>query len=103
VCNHLAVCLLLDDVGVAIGLVLAVGLGLDEGPLDGRLQLFLCALVHLLDKLRAFVEPVPFSMTLVASHGCTLLKLHHHGITVILKRLDFTLHVLSSSFSLLMK
>jgi hypothetical protein len=29
--------------------------------------------------LRAFVELVPFSMTLVASHGCTLLKLLHHG------------------------
>jgi hypothetical protein len=24
---------------------------------------------------------VPFSMTLVASHGCTLLKLLHHGIS----------------------
>jgi hypothetical protein len=29
-CNHLAISLLLDDVGVALGLVLAVGLGLDE-------------------------------------------------------------------------
>jgi hypothetical protein len=36
----------------------------------------------------------PFSMTLVASHDCTLLKLLHHGITVILRRLDFALHVL---------
>jgi hypothetical protein len=44
--------------------------------------------------LRAFVELVPFSMTLVASHGCTLLKLLHHGITVILRTLDFALHVL---------
>jgi hypothetical protein len=44
--------------------------------------------------LRAFVELVPFSMTLVASHGFTLLKLLHHGITVILRRLDFALHVL---------
>jgi hypothetical protein len=44
--------------------------------------------------LRAFVELVPFSMALVASHGCTLLKLLHHGITVILRRLDFALHVL---------
>jgi hypothetical protein len=52
-----------------------VGLGVDEGALDGGLQLLLCALVHLLDKLRAFVERVPFSMTLVASHSCTLLKL----------------------------
>jgi hypothetical protein len=34
VCNHLAICLLLDDVGVALGLVLAVGLGVDEGALD---------------------------------------------------------------------
>jgi hypothetical protein len=25
--------------------------------------------------LRAFIELVPFSMTLVESHGCTLLKL----------------------------
>jgi hypothetical protein len=44
--------------------------------------------------LRAFVELVPFSMTLVASHGCTLLKLLHHGLMVILRRLDFALHVL---------
>jgi hypothetical protein len=44
--------------------------------------------------LRAFVELVPFSMTLVASHGGTLLKLLHHGITVILRRLDLALHVL---------
>jgi hypothetical protein len=44
--------------------------------------------------LRPFVELVPFSMTFVASHGCTLLKLLHHGITIILKRLDFALHVL---------
>jgi hypothetical protein len=44
--------------------------------------------------LRAFVELVPFSMTLVASHGCTLLELLHHGITVILRRLDLALHVL---------
>jgi hypothetical protein len=29
---------------------------------------------------------VPFPMTLVASHGCTLLKLLHHGIMVILRR-----------------
>jgi hypothetical protein len=29
--------------------------------------------------LRVFVQLVPFSMTLVASHGCTLLKLFHHG------------------------
>jgi hypothetical protein len=44
--------------------------------------------------LRAFVELVPFSMTLVANHGCTLLKLLHHGITVILRRLDFALYIL---------
>jgi hypothetical protein len=44
--------------------------------------------------LRAFVELVPFSMKLVASHGCTLLKLLHHRIMVILRRLDFALHVL---------
>jgi hypothetical protein len=44
--------------------------------------------------LRAFVELVPFSMTLVTTHGCTLLKLLHHGITVILRRLDVALHVL---------
>jgi hypothetical protein len=42
--------------------------------------------------LRAFVKLVPFSMTLVESHGCTLLKLLHHGITVILRRLDVALH-----------
>jgi hypothetical protein len=62
--------------------------------LDGGVQLLLLALVHLLDKLRAFVELVPFSMILVASHGCTLLKLLHHGITVILRRFDFAIHVL---------
>jgi hypothetical protein len=44
--------------------------------------------------LRAFVELVPFSMTFVASHSCTLPKLLHHGITAILRRLDFALHVL---------
>jgi hypothetical protein len=49
-----------------------VGLGVDEGALDGGVQLLLCILVHLLDKLMAFVELVPFSMTLVASHGCTV-------------------------------
>jgi hypothetical protein len=43
--------------------------------------------------LRALVELVSFSMTLVASYGCTLLKILHHGITVILRRLDFALHV----------
>jgi hypothetical protein len=37
VSNHLAICLLLDDVGVAICLVLAVGLGVDDGALDGGL------------------------------------------------------------------
>jgi hypothetical protein len=71
VCNYLAISILLDDVGVALGLVLAVGLGVDEGALDGGFQLLLCALVRLLDKLRAFVELVPFSVTLVASEGCT--------------------------------
>jgi hypothetical protein len=30
VCNHLAISLLLDDIGVALGLVLAVGLGVHE-------------------------------------------------------------------------
>jgi hypothetical protein len=44
--------------------------------------------------LRAFAEVVPFSMTLVASHSCTLIKLLHHGIMVILRRLNITLHVL---------
>jgi hypothetical protein len=51
--------------------------------------------------LRAFVELVPFSMTLVASHGSTLLWLLHHGITVILRRLDFALHVLKDVQSFL--
>jgi hypothetical protein len=36
VCNHLAICLLLDDVGVALGLVLAVRLGADEGVLTDK-------------------------------------------------------------------
>ena len=30
VCNHLAISLLLDDIGVALDLVLAIGLGVDE-------------------------------------------------------------------------
>jgi hypothetical protein len=94
VCNHFASTLLLDDIGVALGLVLAVGLGVDERAVDGGLQLLLLALVHLLDKLKAFVKLVPFSMTLVASHDCTLLKLLHHGIMAILRRLDFALYVL---------
>jgi hypothetical protein len=46
-----------------------VGLGVDEGALDGGLQLLLLALVHLLDKLRAFVELVPF---LKGSRQCGL-------------------------------
>jgi hypothetical protein len=41
--------------------------------------------------LRASAELVPFSMTLVASRSCTLLKLLHHGITVIWRRLDIAL------------
>ena len=61
VCNHLAISLLLDDIGVALGLVLAVGLGVDERALDGGVHLLLLTLVHLLDELRAFVELVPFS------------------------------------------
>jgi hypothetical protein len=44
--------------------------------------------------LRAFVELLPFSMTLVASHGCTLLKLLHHRTVVIMRWLDFALHLL---------
>jgi hypothetical protein len=50
---------------------------------------FFAPLSIFLDNLRAFIELVPFSMTLVASHGCTHLKLLHHGITVILRRLNF--------------
>jgi hypothetical protein len=44
--------------------------------------------------LRTFLELVPFSVTLVKSHSCTLLKLLHHGIMVTLRRLDFSLGVL---------
>jgi hypothetical protein len=33
-------------------------------------------------------------MTLVESHSCTILKLLHHGLAVILRRLDFALLVL---------
>jgi hypothetical protein len=62
-----------------------VGLGVDERALDGGVHLLLLAHVHILDKLKAFVELVPFSMTLVSSHGCTLVKILHCGITVILE------------------
>jgi hypothetical protein len=31
VCNHIAISLLLDDVSVALGLILGVGFGVDEG------------------------------------------------------------------------
>jgi hypothetical protein len=51
--------------------------------------------------LRAFVELSPFSMKLVASHDCTLLKLLNHGIMVILRRLDFALYVLRDVHSFL--
>jgi hypothetical protein len=37
VCNHLVISLLLDDVGITLGLVFAVGLGVDEEALDGGL------------------------------------------------------------------
>ena len=89
-CDHLAICLLLDDIGVALDLVLAVGLGVDEGALDDGIHPLSFALSHLLE-LRTLVELVPFFMTLVASHGFTLLKLLHHVITVILRRLDLSL------------
>jgi hypothetical protein len=35
VCSHRAISLILDDIGVALGLVLVAGLGVDEGALDG--------------------------------------------------------------------
>jgi hypothetical protein len=40
VCNHLAISLFYD-VEVALGLVLTVRLGVDEGALDGGVQLLL--------------------------------------------------------------
>jgi hypothetical protein len=43
-CNHLSISLLLDDVGIALGLVLAVGLGVDEGALYGGFKFFFAPL-----------------------------------------------------------
>jgi hypothetical protein len=44
VCNHLAISLLLDDIGVALGFILAVGLGLDEELLMVGFNFFLAPL-----------------------------------------------------------
>ena len=81
-------------IGGAFALVLLVGLGVDERTLDCDF-LFILLIRKLLLWLRALVGLVTFLMALKASHGGPLLKLLHHVITVILRRLDIALYVLS--------
>jgi hypothetical protein len=85
--NHLAISLLLDDIGGAFALVSLVGLGVDEEILDGEALLVLLIRNHLLG-LRTLVGLVAFMMTLETCHGFSLLKLLHHVLTVNLRRLD---------------
>jgi hypothetical protein len=85
--NHLAISLLLDDIGGALSLVSPVGLGVDERTLDGKALLVLLMRNHLL-VLRKLVGLVAFLMALEACHGCSILKLLHNVFTVILRRLD---------------
>ena len=87
--NHLAISLLLDHVGGAFDLVLTVGLSVDEGALDDGVHLLPLNLGHLLD-LKALEVLVAFLMALETRHGCSLLKLVHHVIIVILRRLVFS-------------
>jgi hypothetical protein len=86
VSNHLTIVLLLDDNGGALALVLLVGLGVDERTLDGEALLVLLIRNHLLG-LRTLVGLVAFLMALEACHGSSILKLLHHVVSVILRRL----------------
>jgi hypothetical protein len=85
--NHLAIALILDDIGGALSLVSPVGLDVDERTLDGEALLVLLIWNHLLG-LRTLVGLVAFLMALEACHGCSILKLLHNVFTVILRRLD---------------
>ena len=79
-------------IGGAIVFVPPVGLGVDERTLDCEL-LFVLLIWKLLPWLRTLVGLVAFFVALRASHGGPLLKLLHHVLTVILRRLDIALHV----------
>ena len=88
--NYLAICLLLDHVGGALDLILAIDLGVDEGALDDGVHHLALNPGQLLD-LGTLVGLVAFFMALEARHGCSLLRHVHHVITVILRRLVFAL------------
>ena len=87
-----------------------VGLGVDERTLDCKLLLVLL-IRKLLPWLMTFFGLVAFFVALRASHGGPLLKLIHHVLTVILRRLDITLcafalqsiQVLHESFNFLLE
>ena len=87
VSNHLAICFLLDHIGGAIAFVPPVGLGVDERTLDCDLLLVLLIQKFLL-WLRELVGLVAFLMALEVCHGCSLLKLVHHVLTIVFRRLD---------------
>ena len=91
VTNHLVIALFLDHIGGAFALVPSVGLGVDERTLDCEF-LFVLLIRKLLPWLRALVGLVAFFVALRASHDGPLLKLLHHVLTVILRRLDIALH-----------
>ena len=82
--NHLTIALLLDDIGGVFAFIPPVGFGVDERTLDGEVLLVLLW-------LRALIGLVAFLIALEAYHGCSLLKLVHRILTVILRRLDNTL------------
>jgi hypothetical protein len=56
--NHLAIALLLDDIGGALAIISPVGLGVDERTLDGETL-----------GLRILIGPVAFFIALEACHG----------------------------------
>ena len=89
--NYLVIGLLFDHIGGAITFVPPVVLGVDERTLDYELLLVLL-IWKLLSWLRTLVGLVAFFVALRASHGGPLLKLLHHVLTVILRRLNIALH-----------
>ena len=93
VSNHLAIGLLFYHIGGAIVFFPSVGLGVDERTLDYELLLVLL-IGRLLLWFRALIGLVAFLMALRASHGGPLLKLLHHVITVILRRLEIAFYAL---------
>ena len=68
-----------------------VGFCVDEKTFDCEF-LFVLLIRKLLSWLRTLVGLVAFFVALRASHDGPLLKLFHHVLTVILRRLDITLH-----------